>query len=111
MMDAPLPAGLVPAWEQFFQEPHEPGADLYDEIFDSPILFPLQRKREMAAMMRAAGSPQVVMQNSGKLTTGTAGKSETPRGASQFIIRKIRRFGKSYPTGNPCGNPRSLFSV
>jgi cephalosporin hydroxylase len=41
-----------------------PGLDLYTEIFDHPWLFPLQRKAEMAAMMKLARSiePKTVME-------------------------------------------------
>lgn len=44
-MDAPLPEGLVPAWEEFLSAPRT-----LDDLFDHPVLFPLQRRREMERM-------------------------------------------------------------
>lgn len=58
-MDAPLPTNLVPCWEEFLAEPRT-----LDDLFAHPILFPLQRRREMEAMHRVARelNPQVVME-------------------------------------------------
>lgn len=79
-MDAPLPADLVPQWEKFLSDPSigiidrrdrlalkgaEQGESLViDEIFDHPLLYPLQRRREMELMMRFARKrqPKVVME-------------------------------------------------
>lgn len=63
-MDAPLPESLVPSFEEFFAEEHTrpAGQDVYHDVFNHGVLFPLQRQREMAAMMRRARSiaPRVV---------------------------------------------------
>lgn len=65
-IDAPLPAGLRHAWQLFLAgDADRPrGLDLYEEIFSDELLFPLQRKRELAAMMRLARSiePRTVME-------------------------------------------------
>ena len=59
-----LPANLVEQFETFFEkeDTRKPGQNVYEEIFDSAILFPLQRKREMAFMMQCARAiaPRVV---------------------------------------------------
>lgn len=64
--DAPLPATLEADWQAFFDNEHrrEAGHDCYQEIFDHNVLFPLQRSRELAAMMRIARSilPKTVME-------------------------------------------------
>lgn len=63
-MDAPLPEGLVDAWISYLgndnQRPR--GESLYHEVFDHPILFPLQRKAETSKMIRLAQSlrPKVI---------------------------------------------------
>lgn len=60
-MDAPFPSGLVDEIEKFFREVHprlEPGKDVYDEVFDMPLFFPLQRRNEMRKMMKIARSIQ-----------------------------------------------------
>lgn len=59
-----LPAELNEYFEAFFaaDSKREPGQDTYDDIFTSPILFPLQRQRELAWMMQKARhiAPRVV---------------------------------------------------
>ena len=59
-----LPAELNNYFEEFFLSENKrlPGQDIYEDIFSSPLLFPLQRKREMAFMMQKARSiePKVV---------------------------------------------------
>jgi hypothetical protein len=52
---------------QFFREVHPkltPSQDIYPEIFDTDLFFPLQRKTELAEMMREARKvrPRVVME-------------------------------------------------
>jgi predicted O-methyltransferase YrrM len=65
-MDAPFPAGLMDEIERFFKGEDErmPGLDLYQDVFDSPLFFPLQRRHEMAKMMAAAREiePTAVME-------------------------------------------------
>lgn len=62
--ESPLPIGLNECFAKFFadEDKRTPGDDVYEEIFTSPLLFPLQRRRELAHMMRTARSiePQVV---------------------------------------------------
>lgn len=56
-MDAPFPAGMMPDIQKFFREVHPtlpPGRDWYPEVFATEYFFPLQRPRELAAMVRAA---------------------------------------------------------
>jgi predicted O-methyltransferase YrrM len=64
--DAPLPAGLCDCCEEFFQTENQRaiGRDVYEDIFASSLLFPLQRQREMAFMMQKARSfsPKVVFE-------------------------------------------------
>lgn len=64
-MDGPLPVGLVDEIRRLIREDHAPsGLDLYPAVFDSPLLFPLQRQAETAAMIALARtiSPRVVME-------------------------------------------------
>jgi predicted O-methyltransferase YrrM len=58
-MDGPLPSNLVQCWEEFLTQPHN-----LEDLFAHPVLFPLQRKREMEAMHQVARelNPQVVME-------------------------------------------------
>lgn len=65
-MDAPFPAGMLEDIEKFFEK--EPtrsrGLDLYEDVFNTNLMFPLQRKDELAKMMRLARSinPVTVME-------------------------------------------------
>lgn len=65
-MDAPFPAGMVEAIAAFLetdaQRPQD--QDLYPEVFDTSLFFPLQRQQELAAMIRLARSikPKVIME-------------------------------------------------
>lgn len=64
-MDDSFPKGMVEEIEAFLAADREPrGKDVYDSVFASGLFFPLQRKRELAAMMRTARSiqPRVVME-------------------------------------------------
>lgn len=66
-MDAPFPEHMMPAWEKFFHEVHPnltPGQDSYPEVFASNGLFPLQRRKELEAMMQLArgSNPRTVME-------------------------------------------------
>lgn len=60
----PLPADLNEYFAKFFssENTREPGEDIYPEIFDSPVLFPLQRREELRKMMQIARkySPKIV---------------------------------------------------
>jgi hypothetical protein len=51
MSDAPFPEGMVDAWEEFLEAPR---SRTLDDIFDSGLLFPLQRRVEMERMMEIA---------------------------------------------------------
>ena len=53
-MDEPFPDGLRPCIEKFLDgDSHRPvGEDLYPEVFESDLFFPLQRPRELEAVMR-----------------------------------------------------------
>ena len=65
-MDTALPTTLAEDWRSWFTtEATRPrGLDIYPELFMHPVLFPLQRQREMAAMMRTASdiNPTIVME-------------------------------------------------
>lgn len=64
-MDAPLPDGLVAEIERVIATDKEPGGrNVYDAVFDSGLMFPLQRKRELDVMIQLARSvdPRVVME-------------------------------------------------
>jgi len=65
-MEEPVPEWLVPLWRDFFTTEYlrPPGRLVYPEIYDHPTLFPLQRKREAAAMLELAQAikPRVVME-------------------------------------------------
>ena len=52
----PLPENLNQFWEEFFksEDTRKPGEDIYHDVFDSPSLFPLQRRKETVRMMRTA---------------------------------------------------------
>lgn len=58
--DDPLPDQLTEHWDRFFaHEASRPaGQDVYEAIFSDPLLFPLQRRRELARMMQLARTAQ-----------------------------------------------------
>jgi len=66
MGDAPLPVELCEDYEKLFatEQQRPAGQDVYEAIFDDSLLFPLQRRREMAFMMQRARSvsPGVVFE-------------------------------------------------
>jgi len=54
-MDGPLPPTLAADWEAFLAADRSPpGCDAYAEVFAHGTLFPLQRRRELAEMIRTA---------------------------------------------------------
>lgn len=54
-MDAPFPEGLAEDMERVIREDREPrGLDSYVAIFEAPLVFPLQRRRELEWMIREA---------------------------------------------------------
>lgn len=62
-----FPENMVDCIEHFLKEVHprlELGKDLYPELFDSDLFFPLQRQAELSAMIRIARgySPKVLME-------------------------------------------------
>lgn len=61
-----FPPGLADAWNRFLETDAQRrrGLDVYPELFAEPILFPLQRKRELTAMMRSARAiqPRIVVE-------------------------------------------------
>lgn len=63
--DDPLPADLVEHWKSFLEFP-EPriAQDWCPGVFDHPVLYPLQRRREFAKMLSMARglNPAVVME-------------------------------------------------
>lgn len=65
-MDASFPDGMIPCIEKFFEseDTRAPGLDLYYDVFDTELFFPLQRKDETRVMIQAARSvnPRVVME-------------------------------------------------
>ena len=54
--DDPLPSDLNDYWARFFESEHtrQPGRNSYQDIFDNPLLFPLQRVRETEWMIQKA---------------------------------------------------------
>lgn len=54
--DAPFPEAMLPNIEEFFQSEHtrEEGLNLYEDVFDTNLFFPLQRKRELVKMVEEA---------------------------------------------------------
>ena len=66
-MDADFPDEMTESIERFFREVHPkliPGQDVYPEVFETALFFPLQRQRELARMMQIARSisPKTVME-------------------------------------------------
>lgn len=64
-MDAPLPQNLTAEWQKFLADDESMfGLDCYDKVFDHGLLFPLQRRKETAKMIRLARSiqPQIVVE-------------------------------------------------
>jgi hypothetical protein len=66
-MDAPFPDGMVEEITRFLTTVHptlEPGKDLYESVFASPLFFPLQRKGELSEMIRISRriNPRIVME-------------------------------------------------
>lgn len=66
MADAPFPDGMVDDIRAFLASDYkrQGGRDIYDEVFRTRLFFPLQRKRELAWMMRQARAvkPKCVME-------------------------------------------------
>lgn len=56
MPDAPFPEGMVEDIDKFFalECVRKPGLDLYVDVFETALFFPLQRQAELAEMMREA---------------------------------------------------------
>lgn len=63
-MDAPFNPTMMNGINKFFESEssRSAGKDVYDDVFDIDMFLPLQRKRELAAMMQAARAyfPRVV---------------------------------------------------
>lgn len=71
MYDAPLPPTLMADWVAFLDDHRDVPRNVWPvfaaalpEIFDHPLLFPLQRRAEMTAMLQLAASiqPETVME-------------------------------------------------
>jgi predicted O-methyltransferase YrrM len=68
VMDGPLPPELVPAWERFFDNRLHKSvwqiSGICDAAFYDGVLFPLQRRRELARMLEMARivQPQTIME-------------------------------------------------
>jgi hypothetical protein len=63
MSDGSFPAGMLAEWERFFADVHPrllPGQDSYAEVFSAATFFPLQRRRELEAMVRIARTAEPV---------------------------------------------------
>lgn len=60
MADAPFPAGMVETIQRFLENDHQrtPGLDLYPEVFETDLFFPLQRQAELEAMVQLARKVQ-----------------------------------------------------
>lgn len=65
-MDLPFPAGMLAEIERFLaaDSPRSPGQDLYHDLFETRLFFPLQRPAEMRRMVQIARAirPQVVFE-------------------------------------------------
>ena len=65
-MDAAFPRELVSCIEQFLEHDDQrpSGENFYQEVFDSELFFPLQRQRELAAMIQIARkiNPRIIME-------------------------------------------------
>lgn len=65
-VDAPWPNNFMQDCRQFFASALScpAGLDIYDDVFDTPSFFPLQRKRELEKMIRRARAinPRIVME-------------------------------------------------
>lgn len=66
-MSETFPSDMLDCISKFFREVHPkltPGQDIYPEVFDTDLFFPLQRKTELAEMMREARKvrPRVAME-------------------------------------------------
>jgi hypothetical protein len=65
--EQPWPDNFLEECRRFFEDVEpglEPGLDLYPEVFETPLFFPLQRQRELGAIIRLARplKPKVVME-------------------------------------------------
>lgn len=67
-MDAPFPEGMLAHWERFFSNKEQisldPKSGVCEAVFQDPLIFPLQRKEEMAQMLRIASSisPRIIFE-------------------------------------------------
>jgi len=67
VMDTKFPDGMMDDIRNFFKYVHPkltPGQDIYHEVFDRPLFFPLQRKEELRRMIQIARKikPKVIME-------------------------------------------------
>lgn len=56
-MDDPFPAGMMEEWRAFLSQERQ-----LSDVFATQLLFPLQRQRENAAMLRLASRAEAVME-------------------------------------------------
>lgn len=65
-MDDPFPVGMVEEIEKFLATDSQrpPGKDIYEEVFNTSMFFPLQRQQELIQMIRIARAinPRTVME-------------------------------------------------
>lgn len=65
-MDSDFPQQMIPSIQEFFEseDAREPGLDLYEDVFNNPYFFPLQRKAELAKMVQTARkvNPRTIME-------------------------------------------------
>ena len=63
-MDAPFSEAMMPKIHEFFssESTRVPGEDIYEDVFNTDLFFPLQRKRELVKMLDIARTyePKVI---------------------------------------------------
>ena len=100
-MDAPLPDGLTERWETFLStaESTARGSEsgVCDAVFEDGMLFPLQRRDEMAAMLRLAVllNPEAVCE---------IGVDKGASALHWLLLRTVRRFVGIEIRGVPYGD-------
>lgn len=93
-MDEPFPIGMMDCIRKFFatEDTRDPGFDVYQDVFDTELFFPLQRQAELALMMQEARkiNPVTVMEIGSDKGGGLYHWCKSLHSVTQVIACEIR---------------------
>lgn len=93
-MDDPYPEGMVKEIESVLREDYRQPAwkDIYENVFNSPLMFPLQRPREMSRMIQIARSiePKTIMEIGSDKAGGLYHWCRSIEGVERIIACEVR---------------------